>query len=579
MNVPGNSSIDRQAALLECLKLDLKAHLDPYQFDLSVTGKPIWPDADAHQYASHALVSKIFSKLTHDGKPSATASEAALAKFLRCNEICRDFNLSPQDYRDEELLGDISLSLWKFFNPDGFPLFSSFEEIVSRGGVGPGASVSARGDDLYTKVFDSSLSYTRSDLLDSWEFTVVQNANWFEALVSLYQRDIPVAVRGSKLSFVSKNDKVARTICTEPTINMWFQLGLGRLLQDRLKQFWNIDLATQPDVNREMAYAASCGADLCTIDLESASDSISIGLLKAILPQEAFNWLLKTRSEETQLPNGEYVHLNMISTMGNGFTFPLQTVIFAAIVTSVYRHLGIPLIKRGVPKHRNFAVFGDDILCCKRAYSTVVRLLHLCGFKVNASKSFSEGSFYESCGRDYYNGHNVRPFYAKRLRTDQDLFRVINGLTRWSAIQGIPLRATCQALLAWVRRPRWVPPYESDDAGIHVPKDMGRGKHIGHGIIRYLLDVPRKRYLLIKEDVISCGRDQRRRRYNPSGLWLSFLYGSVRGYRISLRQREVLYTTKPKATVHWDSLGPLCQSLGIGWPRWSSAASWNISPP
>lgn len=569
----------KKAALYATLMSDLQAHLDPYQFSFSEAGKAIWPDADHSQVAAHSLVSKIFSKLTDDGKPSETACEGALKKFLGVNDRCRDFQLTPETYHDEELLGTLKGELWNFFNPEGYPLLDSIEHMVSFGGVGPGASVSARGDDLYTKVFDSNLSYTREDLLCSWEYTVCQDDRWFAALWGMYQHHIPKAVRGNNLSFVSKNDVIARTICTEPTINMWFQLGIGSLITTRLRSRYGISLSTQQDVNREMALAASKGADLCTIDLESASDSLSVGLLEAILPPEAFTWFMKTRSPTTKLPDGTEVVLNMMSTMGNGFTFPLQTVVFSSIVASVYRCLGIPLINRGNPAHRNFAVFGDDILCSKRAYRLVVRLLELCGCKVNASKSFSEGSFYESCGGDYYRGHNVRPFYVKSLRTEQDLYCAINGLNRWSACQGIPLRNTIQLLLSWIAKPLKVPPYLSDDAGVHVPLDQACGKNIGPGLRVFYYSCPKKKYLLIKEDVILCGKDERRRRYNPAGLWLSFLYGSVRGWRISLRQRQVRYTTKRGVSPGWDNLNPQCLRLGVDWPRWSSAAEWNLSIP
>lgn len=580
-------------ALYSALKADLQAHVSPFQVSFLESGGAIWPDATLKQVASAQLMSKIFSKFTVRDEVSPVASQAALEKFLLVNNRGRDFEPHLNDEIDAQLLNEVKQTLWWFFNPDGYPLIDSYEEIIAKGGVGPGASLNAHGTDLYTKIFSSPLSFTKESLLISWEQTVSQDDRWFEALVSLYQGGrIPAAVDGNSLSFVSKNQQVARCICTEPTINMWYQLGIGAIITERLKSYFGIELSTQQDINRSMARSASNGADFCTIDLESASDCVTVGLLQAILPASALEWLMKVRSPVTRLPDGEVVTLNMVSTMGNGFTFPLQTAIFAAIVAAVYRNLDLPLVKRGSADKRTFAVFGDDIICSKQAYRTVVRLLAVCGFKVNEAKSFSQGLFYESCGGDYFDGHYVRAFYIKKLDCPQDTYKAINGLNRWSAIQGIPLVRTVSMLLSTLKSPQWVPSYESDDAGIQVPLDLAptsARKYIMPGLYSYKYSTPRKGFLDIKFidiefdesthvyaiDNKACGKS-RRRLVNPSGLWLSFLIGCVRGYRITLRQRRVRYTTRRRVTPSWDARSPLHSRLEIGWRSWSDYVSYNL---
>lgn len=569
--------------LFSALRADLADHIDSYQFSLLEAGGAVWPDATWQQVACTSLYKKILSKCTEDGEPPEAACQAALTKFLSVNERCKGWKFVPEDERDEVLFGTLRDTLWHFFNPEGYSLLDSWEELVSLGGVGPGASVSARGDDLYTKVFDSPLTSTEVSLLDIWEHTVSADDRWFRALWASYHRHIPRTVGGNQLSFVSKNQLVARTICTEPTINMWFQLGIGAKMTERLRTFFNLNLSNQQDFNRLMAEAASRGADFCTIDLESASDSVSLGLLEAILPPGVLRYLLKTRSPTTRLPSGETVELGMVSTMGNGFTFPLQTIIFAAIVSSVYRFLGIPLKKRGMAAERNFAVFGDDIICSKAAYRLVVRLLALCGFKVNEDKSFSQGLFYESCGGDYFDGHSVRPFYIKRLSTHEDLYKAINGLNRWSAMTQVPLRHTVQVLLALCKVVHWVPWDMADDAGIHVPLAMVRGKGasprcLQHGLVGFSYRRPMRLYLLVKEDYIQVRKGVgKRRSYNPDGLWLSFLHGSVRGYQIGLRQRTVRYTTRRGVTPMWDSPSPQLRRQLADWRSFASYASYNLS--
>jgi hypothetical protein len=170
----------------------------------------------------------------------------------------------------------------------------------------------------------------------------------------------------SKYSFVNKTTTIARGICTEPSINMWMQLGMGSVLEDRIRSVFGIDLSFQPNVNRALARRGSFGG-LSTIDLESASDSMGMKMLREVLPRGMLSMLEFLRCPRTKLPSGELVDLNMVSTMGNGFTFPLQTLLFASVVKTVYHYLGIPMKRDGFVEDRNFGVFGDDIIVETRA--------------------------------------------------------------------------------------------------------------------------------------------------------------------------------------------------------------------
>jgi hypothetical protein len=115
--------------------------------------------------------------------------------------------------------------------------------------------------------------------------------------------------------------------------------------------------------------------------------------------------------------------LEMFSSMGNGFTFPLETSIFLAIARSV------------VPSEEldNVAVYGDDIIVPAPYVEELINRLEFVGFQVNRSKTCLAGKFYESCGTDWFNGQNVRPFYT---RSDEEDFvpptvNVANQLRTW----------------------------------------------------------------------------------------------------------------------------------------------------
>jgi hypothetical protein len=88
--------------------------------------------------------------------------------------------------------------------------------------------------------------------------------------------------------------------------------------------------------------------------------------------------------------------------MGNGYTFEMETLIFWAAVRVCRRH---------TRDHAPFRVYGDDIICGKQTADLLLPFLAWLGFPCNSSKTFLEGPFRESCGADYWNGHNVRPIH------------------------------------------------------------------------------------------------------------------------------------------------------------------------
>jgi hypothetical protein len=77
--------------------------------------------------------------------------------------------------------------------------------------------------------------------------------------------------------------------------------------------------------------------------------------------------------------------------------------------------------------------------------------------------------------------------------------------------------------------------------------------------------------------VIRVPKQMKRRFYNPEGLLLAFLHGSVRDCRITLRQSEVRYHTKRGVTPNWDYLPPTGDIASLcGRSRWESATEVNI---
>jgi hypothetical protein len=95
--------------------------------------------------------------------------------------------------------------------------------------------------------------------------------------------------------------------------------------------------------------------------------------------------------------------------MGSALCFPFEAMAFLAIVfVGISRELNEPvthkLIQRFVGRVR---VFGDDIVIPANMVPAVQRSLHDFGQIVNGAKSFWTGKFRESCGKEYFSGHDV----------------------------------------------------------------------------------------------------------------------------------------------------------------------------
>lgn len=254
---------------------------------------------------------------------------------------------------------------------------------------GPGATTLVRGE------FHAAQKYSRRI-----DVTPALYPYWHDVVGLSWARHVEdVSLRASnKVTFVPKNAKTFRTIAIEPHVNGYAQLGIAALLRRALRRA-GIDLTVQADKNRYLASVAE-SMDLATIDLKAASDTISRSLVWLLFP-EGWCWLLDTaRSHYGDLDGVEFEY-EKFSSMGNGFTFELETLIFTALVQALN-----PAV---------YAVFGDDIICDSAVAPELLEVLRFCGFTVNVEKTFLSGPFRESCGQDYFHGEDVRPFFWKEL--------------------------------------------------------------------------------------------------------------------------------------------------------------------
>lgn len=285
---------------------------------------------------------------------------------------------------------------------------------------------------------------------------IKQDERWMRAIfehppggVLLKDGELPAddvlfqVVPGNRIEFVPKKVDIARTIGLEPSMNVMLQLGVdGYIRKQLLKVGININ---DQEINKELARIGSIDNSLATLDLAGASDTISMRLVEKLLPFEWVEYLYDLRSDSGTLPDGTQVIYEKLSSMGNGYTFAVETLIFAACVHAISEEVNFG---------QNAHVYGDDIIVPTEHVAELIDLLVLCGFEVNTEKSFFTDTFTrESCGADFYRGENIRPVFLKLALNKLDVFTfysIHNRLAEWfSRVLSIYDPSCCTLLEKW----------------------------------------------------------------------------------------------------------------------------------
>lgn len=401
-------------------------------------------------------------------------SKIGLEKFLAAEQQCKDTNGRLSKYRPTIEVG----SILELARQHVAIILGNVPKISSlRVRFGPGASSTCAGKDinLLNKLQSrlecsiEALPLVQEMLRSNVEMTSATLGLPIDGCVSLLQPLTYTIVNHNTLHFVPKDAKTDRGICIEPNSVVPLQLAFGGFIRRRLA-YNGLDLNKQAFINKKFAQLGSVDGSYATIDLSSASDTISTELVRRLLPCEWFDKLYALTAQYTKLPDGTLHENEKFSSMGNGFTFELESLIFYAICLATKEHL----------KHNGEVMtFGDDIIVPTEIASTVVEVLEFCGFSLNKDKSFLTGPFRESCGGDYFNGYDVRPYFLKQecgVVHLAVLYPILNGIRRVSArfaghdLMGCDslLRRTWTCVLKMIDEPyRFFGPKDLGDVCIH----------------------------------------------------------------------------------------------------------------
>lgn len=425
-----------------------------------------------------ALVKKF--PFTPQELPGFDPQAAAWKKFRAAEHLCKRVNQRSRLLRYGVGFphGDV-LSIMKGYIRRVLGDKPDFRKIYDQCDWGPGASVGVTGDrtNLGRKFSASewtctplALSYAtqalwsqdqlRRLLLDEVGGIVCLDRELFAAKVKARVK----LVTFNNISFVPKTFKTHRSIASEPLLNGYLQKGVDKYMRQLLAGV-GLDLRDQLS-NQEMAREGSCEGfnPYATIDLSSASDSMSYGIVKTLLPAEWFEFLDSIRSHQYRFRGVLYTYEKFVS-MGNGFCFPLQTLLFSAAAYAICKVLAAPV---------DFRVYGDDIIVRQSEALYVLEVLKYMGFRTNLDKTFITGPFRESCGADWYRGLDIRPVYVDyRFGKNTDLYKFHNSCRSSTLTMGFfgplfeKIREQCPPSHRFVR-----PVHGNADSAFTVEKDV-----------------------------------------------------------------------------------------------------------
>jgi hypothetical protein len=320
----------------------------------------------------------------------------------------------------------------------------------------------------------------------------------------------PVGSNLNRVELVPKNWKTDRTIACEPEGNVPLQLAFDSYAKRMLCRKVGCDLSNQSR-NQRLAIEGSRSGAYATIDLSMASDTVAYNAVQWLMPDGWREYVTDIRTPLGRMPDGSIVKYAKFSSMGNGSTFTIETLIFASLCEAAGAIRG------------DYVVYGDDIIVKTEVAPKLYQLLAFFGFRVNQEKTFTEGPFRESCGVDSYEGYDITPFYVRRWTASKaDISHNVNGLLSISVPYG-KLADYLMSVIQTFDLP--LVPYTLDTlTGVHLdPGTAWKLKKLGRNRLRGNAHCP---WTYVYKPMLAVNSDKRV--YDSRGYYLWFIRSLAR---------------------------------------------------
>lgn len=350
----------------------------------------------------------LYSKILLNCKPSRI--ERAFNEFVECEQEVRDWQI-PSNIKSFERIRTLLFG----------SLFSSIDKDVYEGNIRPSHGPGATADSLYgNQKFNQTTWPSRLEPYFPFGSMVLPSWSYWEQIgeVDFLEpgSEIPV-----KVISVPKTMKTPRIIAIEPTAMQYAQQAIRRLMYDGVKSsFLDTYIGFDDQApNQRLAREGSLLGDLATLDLSEASDRVSNELVHILLARHPhmLAGVMSCRSSRARLPSGESLDLAKFASMGSALCFPIEAMVFLTIVfVGIEKSLERQLTRKDIESYAGqVRVYGDDIIVPVDSVRFVIDSLEAYGLKVNRNKSYWNGKFRESCGKEYYEGNDVSIVRCRRI--------------------------------------------------------------------------------------------------------------------------------------------------------------------
>jgi hypothetical protein len=219
-------------------------------------------------------------------------------------------------------------------------------------------------------------------------------------------------IRPVKVLAVPKSYKASRIIAMDDVFNLAMGMEIEHIFRNQDRDAGDsswINLEDQT-INQKYAQHGSEFGDAATLDASHASDLISKSLFVDLFPVAYVTRVMPLLPQLCEV-EGTVRSLQMASTSGNTLTFRHETIVYRAVVTAAeryYRDLVGPITSYAW-------AYGDDAIVNSAAADIAVYFFSRLGLIINTDKSYAQGPFRESCGKDYLYGTDVSSIYYPRF--------------------------------------------------------------------------------------------------------------------------------------------------------------------
>ncbi|DAD52005.1 RNA-directed RNA polymerase, partial [ssRNA phage Zoerhiza.2_12] len=393
---------------------------------------------------------------------SDTRVKETIEAFVSCEQDVKisDAMISNQQWLDFERVGNLL-----FGN-----LFADIDRKIYYGDLIPKHGPGATADKLRANAKYRQATWpARLESVFPFGDYALPNWRYFDEMSNV---DIlePGSEIPARVVTVPKTLKAPRVIAIEPTAMQYMQQAISRPIVDYIEddKVLNKLIGFRDQTpNQRMACEGSRFGRLATLDLSEASDRVSNQHVRHLVSRwpHLLRGLDATRSRKADIPGYGVKRLAKYASMGSALCFPMEAIVFTTMIfLGIERVLNRPLGPRDVKYYvGKVRVYGDDIIVPVECAESVINSLESFGIKVNRNKSFWNGKFRESCGKEYYNGHDVsivkvrREFPASRMRVDGinsgDIVDKVNSLVDLrNQLYSSGYWNTCEKLDSYIRK-------------------------------------------------------------------------------------------------------------------------------